>query len=79
MIQQISSEKSSVRCMCVNSTISVVILMILLWNRLKMATFWAIAVAFPMVFFSMAMSAGLGHAMFRLQERRRLVEAEDNM
>jgi hypothetical protein len=33
-----------------------------------MATFWAIAVAFPMVFFSMAMSAGLGHAMFRLQE-----------
>lgn len=55
-------------CMCVNSTISVVILMILLWNRLKMATFWAIAVAFPMVFFSMAMSAGLGHAMFRLQE-----------
>lgn len=55
-------------CMCVNSTISVVILMILLWNRLRMATFWAIAVAFPMVFFSMAMSAGLGHAMFRLQE-----------
>eukprot|EP00913_Durusdinium_trenchii_P033578 g31434.t1 len=30
-------------CMCVNSTISIVVLMILLWKRLKMATFWAIA------------------------------------
>ncbi|CAK9099580.1 ABC transporter C family member 11 (ABC transporter ABCC.11) (AtABCC11) (ATP-energized glutathione S-conjugate pump 12) (Glutathione S-conjugate-transporting ATPase 12) (Multidrug resistance-associated protein 12) [Durusdinium trenchii] len=55
-------------CMCVNSTISIVVLMILLWKRLKMATFWAIAVAIPMVFLSMTMSAGLGHAMFRLQE-----------
>ena len=54
--------------MCVNSTISIVVLMILLWKRLKMATFWAIAVAIPMVFLSMTMSAGLGHAMFRLQE-----------
>ena len=33
-----------------------------------MATFWALAVAIPMVFGSMATSAGLGHALFRLQE-----------
>ena len=33
-----------------------------------MATFWALAVAVPMVFGSMATSAGLGHALFRLQE-----------
>jgi len=55
-------------CQCLNSTISMVILMILLWNRLRMATFWALAVAIPMVFGSMATSAGLGHALFRLQE-----------
>lgn len=55
-------------CMCINSTISVMVLMVLLWNRLRMATFWAVAVAVPMVFFSLAMSAGLGHAMFKLQD-----------
>jgi len=55
-------------CMCVNSTISVVVLLFLLWNRLRMATLCAAAVAVPVVWLSLWMSAGLGHATFKMQE-----------
>mmetsp|Transcript_8378 Transcript_8378/g.14889 ORF Transcript_8378/g.14889 Transcript_8378/m.14889 type:complete len:1637 (+) Transcript_8378:146-5056(+) len=55
-------------CMFVNSAVSVFILMVLLWCRLRLATLCAAAVAVPVVFFSLAMSAGLGHSMFKLQE-----------
>lgn len=55
-------------CMCVNSTISVIVLLILLWNRLGLATLCAAAVAVPVVWLSLWMSAGLGHASFKMQE-----------
>jgi len=55
-------------CMFVNSAVSVVILMVLLWFRLRLATLCAAAIAIPVVFFSLVMSAGLGHSMFKLQE-----------
>jgi len=55
-------------CLCMNSTMSLAILMVLLWGRLRLATLCAAACAVPVVFFSLAMSAGLGHSMFKLQE-----------
>lgn len=54
-------------CTCVNSTLSVIILMMLLWSRLKLATLCALAVAVPVVFISLVMSAGMGDAMGKLQ------------
>eukprot|EP00931_Biecheleriopsis_adriatica_P095910 TRINITY_DN6955_c0_g1_i1.p1 TRINITY_DN6955_c0_g1~~TRINITY_DN6955_c0_g1_i1.p1 ORF type:complete len:1671 (-),score=374.71 TRINITY_DN6955_c0_g1_i1:75-5087(-) len=55
-------------CTCVNACISLCVLMVLLWSRLRLATLCAAAVAVPVIFFSLATKACLSHAMFKLED-----------
>jgi len=55
-------------CTCVNACLSLCVLMVLLWSRLRLATLCAAAVAVPVIFFSLATKACLSHAMFKLED-----------
>lgn len=55
-------------CLCANSIVVILVLTVLLWMRLGVATLCAASCAVPVVFLSMSMSGGLGFSMYLLQD-----------